>query len=392
MFVAEKVLQRRLQLSFTTLTPNDCLCVGYFMACVCGYPLESGPLEVDLSSAYIGDRGCKFLLKDLASTSTQGVIANLQLSLPGSQLSEVGLQSLADFLCSSGSQALKTLTLGHKEPSVAIYIDSDASKSDLLSPLSKALEVNRTLTELSLVKSDLTINEENGQALATMLKSNRSLQVLNLARNPEIGNRGAMHLAEGLTTNCTLKTLNLNDCGITLEGISNMAHALTVNNTLQIFDIGRNEITDAGVVCLAKALKANISLTYLNLADCGMTDESLNVLGTCLAENRSIKTLRIGQEQEQERKKRSFLSRFKSQTAKVTVQCISEKGLMQLAAQLNDSNSTLETLEISDTLLTHSVLANKTIKKLKKKVNVRLHESETLLMNYFYANVAYIHY
>ena len=375
-FVTEKLLQQKLNISFTTLIPSDCLCIGYLMACVCGSSLESDALEVDLSSAYIGDRGCKFLLKDLVSISTQNVTTTLRLSLPGSQLSEVGLQSLTDFLCSSGSQALKELTLGYKEPSVAIYID--VSESDLLLPLSKALEINRTLNELSLVKSNLRVNEANGQALANMLKTNRSLLVLNLAKNPEIGNQGAMCLAEGLKMNSTLKTLNLNGCGITSEGTKYMAHALTVNKTLQNFYIERNEITDEGVVCLAKALKTNVGLTYLNLAECGMTDESLNVLGTCLAENRSIKTLCIGQEQVQIRKKKSFLSQFKTQTAKVTISCISEKGLMQLAAQLNGSNSSLETLEISDTLLTDSVQANKAMKRLKKKVHVKLYHTNAI--------------
>ena len=376
-FVAEKLLQRKLHLSFITLTPNDCLCIGYFIACVCSSSLETNPLEVDLSSAYIGDSGCKFLLKDIASISTQDVTTctSLQLSLPGSQLSEVGLQSLADFLFSSNSQTLKKLTLGHKEPSVAVYIDSgsDASKSDLVLPLSKALEINRTLTELSLVKSNLKINEANGQALATMLKSNRSLYVLNLEGNPEVGDLGAMHLAEGLKINCTLKTLNLNDCGITSKGASNMAHALTFNKSLQNLDVERNKIMDAGIICFAKVLKANVSLTKLNLADCGMTDASLNVLGTCLAETSSIKTLRIGQES-----KKSFLSHFNNRTAKVTVQCISEEGLMQLAAQLNGSSSSLETLEISDTLLTDSQQPNELMKKLKKKVHVKLYYPNAL--------------
>ena len=368
-FVAEKLLKRKLHLFFITLTPHDCLCIGYFISCVCSSSSDSEPLEVDLSSAYIGDRGCKFLLKDLASISTQDVTTctSLQLSIPGSQLSEVGLQSLADFLYSSSCQVLKKLTLGQKKPSVAIYIDSDTSERepDLVFPLSKALEINRTLTKLSMVNCNLKINEANGQALATMLKTNRSLQVLNLARNPEIGDQGAMYLAEGLKLNCTLKKLNISDCGISSEGVNNIAHALTINKTLQNLDVEGNEITDAGVVCLAKALKANVSLTNLNLARCGMTDESLSVLGTCLAENRSIKTLRIGQQQVQ--------SYFKNQTAKITVQCISEKGLMQLAAQLNDSSSSLETLEISDTLLTYSQQANEVMKKLKKKVHVKLY-------------------
>lgn len=380
-FVAEKLLQRKLNITFTTLTPSDCLCIGYFMACVCGSSLESDApkadtLEVDLSSAYIGDRGCKFLLKNLVVITTQNVTASLQLSLPGNQLSEVGLKSLTDFLCSSGSHVLKTLTLGHKAPSVAIYID--VSESDLLLPLSKGLEINRTLTELSMVKSNLRVNEGNGRALANMLKTNRSLQVLNLAKNSEIGNQGAKHLAEGLKMNSTLKTLNLNDCGITTEGIKCMAHALTVNKTLQNFDIERNKIKDEGVVCLAKALKANIGLTYLNLAECGMTDDSLNVLGICLAENRSIKTLRIGQEV-QTQKKTSFLSQFETQTAKVAMSCISEEGLMQLAVQLNGSNSSLETLEVSDTLLTDSLQANKVMRELKKKVSVKLYYSNATL-------------
>ena len=376
-FVAEKLLQKKLHLFFITLTPNDCLCIGYFIACVCSSSSDSEPLEVDLSSAYIGDRGCKFLLKDLASISIQDVTmcTSLQLSIPGSQLSEVGLQSLADFLHSSSSQILKKLTLGCKEPSVAIYTDSDTSELDLVLPLSKALEINRTLTKLSMVKCNLKINEANGQALATMLKTNRSLQVLNLARNPEVGDQGAMYLAEGLKLNYTLKKLNISDCGISSEGVNNIAHALTINKILQNLNVEGNEIMDAGVVCFAKALKANVSLTNLNLADCGMTDVSLSVLGICLAENRSIKTLRIGQEQVQTRRKKSLSSYFNSRTEKITAQCISEKGLMQLAAQLNDSSSSLETLEISDTLLTDSQQANKVMKKLKKKVHVKLYYS-----------------
>ena len=374
-FVAEKLLWRKLNISFISLTPIDCLCIGYFMACVCGSTIDS--LKVDLSSAYIGDSGCRFLLKDL-SASTDNFTASLSLSLPGSQLREAGLQSLTDYLCSSGSQALQTLTLGYKEPSVVVYVDSDASESDLLLPLSKALEINSTLTELSLVKSSLRVNEANGKALATMLKANKSLQVLNLAKNPEIGDQGALHIAEGLKVNSTLKTLNLNDCGITLEGIENVAQALTVNKTLQDFDIGRNYITDTGVVCLAKALKANIGLAHLNLAECGMTDESLNVLGTCIAENRSLKTLCIGQEEMQVQNKKSIfsLSYFHFKTQNVT--CITEKGLMQLAAQLNGSNSSLETLEISNTLLTDSLLTNEAMKKLKKKVHVRLYFSDAI--------------
>ena len=349
-FVAEKLLQRKLNLSFISLTPAECLSIGYFMACVCGTATVS--LDIDLSSAYIGDLGCKFLLKGLIA-SAGNTTGNLRLSLPGIQLTDTGIQSLTDFLRSSSSQVLQTLTLGYRELRTAVYVDPDIRKSQscaLLAPLSKALEANKTLSELSL--ANLRIDETNGQALANMLKANKSLQILDLADNPGIGNQGALHIAEGLETNSTLKTLNLNHCGITLEGIQNVAQALTLNKTLENIDIGGNKITDTGVICLARALKANIGLAYLNLAECDMTDESLSELGMCLAESRSIKTLRIGQ---------LFGPR------------ITEKGLMELAIQLNDNYSSLEILEISNTLLTDNL--HKVMKELKKKVQVKLYST-----------------
>ena len=56
-------LQYGLNLSVTTLTPSDCLCIGYFLAHVC--KLTAGEFKMNLYGCYIGDQGCKYLVNGL---------------------------------------------------------------------------------------------------------------------------------------------------------------------------------------------------------------------------------------------------------------------------------------------------------------------------------------
>ena len=49
-------LQYRLDLSGTTLTPSDCLCIGYFLAHVC--KMAAGEFKVNVDSCSLGDQGC----------------------------------------------------------------------------------------------------------------------------------------------------------------------------------------------------------------------------------------------------------------------------------------------------------------------------------------------
>ena len=369
-FVAEKLPLQKLSLSLVSLTPTDCLCIGYFMACVCSSTTDS--FEVDLSSAFVGDYGCKYLLKCLNTATASVMTTKLELSLPSNQLTEDGIQSLTQFLQSSGCRALQRLTLGYKKPGVAIYTDKLSTEVDLISPLSKSLETNHILTELSLIKCNLSITDANGPALVTMLQLNRSLQVLELENNPNIGDQGALHIAEGLKINSTLKELNLNKCGLTYKSMTQLAEALTLNTTLKNLDVGENNISDAGVIFLAKALNSNTGLTDLNLVGCNMSDMSLNELGACLTVNRSLKVVRLGHQQQC----------IQEEIPKA----ITDRGLMQLADHLTGGSSTLETLEITPTLLTNSLFINKAIEKLKlRKVCVKLYDPK-LVNDYLTCN------
>jgi Ran GTPase-activating protein (RanGAP) involved in mRNA processing and transport len=66
----------------------------------------------------------------------------------------------------------------------------------------------------------LRITEENGPVLTEMpLQRNNTLRELDLSFNEAISDNAASFIAEGLKKNTILKTLNLNFCSITGEGI-----------------------------------------------------------------------------------------------------------------------------------------------------------------------------
>ena len=56
-------LQHGLSLNGTTLTPSDCLCIGYFLVHVC--KMAAGEFRMNLERCSIGDQGCKYLISGL---------------------------------------------------------------------------------------------------------------------------------------------------------------------------------------------------------------------------------------------------------------------------------------------------------------------------------------
>ena len=321
--VVAKKIQNQLELVFVSLSAADCLAIGYFLSKAC----TPSAFTANLSFSYIGDEGCKFLLRDLIESATNS--GQLSLCLPAYQFQEDGLQVLAHFLQSEGSKVLHSLTLGYKEPGHVVF-HTVAKTTDILSPLSTALTVNNTLVELSLKKCDIRVTGINGRALAEMLRLNKSLQVLNLKTNPKVGDCGAFYIAEGIKSNTSLKTLNISKCGLTSKGANDIARALVENKTIQSLSIDKNDLLDAGVVLLAKALKQNVTLTDLNLTKCGMTDASLNILGACLVENKSIKVLQIGDDNRS---------------------AITENGMVQFIEHLSQRTTALECLGVSRNMI-----------------------------------------
>ena len=76
---------------------------------------------------------------------------------------------------------------------------------------------------------------------------------------------GITTFAEALKTNTTLQQLNLADNRIDEKGATQLAEALKGNNSIQKLDLGENDLADNGTKQLAEALKTNNSLQELDL-------------------------------------------------------------------------------------------------------------------------------
>lgn len=90
------------------------------------------------------------------------------------------------------------------------------------------------------------------------------MEYLDLSWN-HIRRKGAVEIANGLRTNCTLKTLNLSYNGFSNDGAVALGEALRANNTLIELDISNNRITNQGALCIAKGLEGNNTVEILKI-------------------------------------------------------------------------------------------------------------------------------
>ena len=109
-----------------------------------------------------------------------------------------------------------------------------------------------------------------------------------------IGDTGASLISEAVRETATLKTLILNNCGITSRGAEDLSRSLAQNNSLEKLDISWNNIGDVGIKHVAEALKQNKQLKELWIGGCGITDEGAASLASALTVNNSLKMLHIG--------------------------------------------------------------------------------------------------
>ena len=234
-------LQHRLDLSTTTLTPSDCLCIGYFLAHVC--KMAAGEFKVNLRSCSIGDQGCKYLVS--------------------------GLHKYLDT-----HSAVTTL--------LSIYMDSNVISHHGVHHLS------------TLLKDDNDLVSKQDGTLAKQLKNNTTLKQFWL-RKCGLNSQCAESLAEALTTNKHLEQLSVSNNALCDDGIQRLAHALRVNQGLKVLYLRRCGMTDVGLECLAESLQHNNVLTTLDISNDynanypnKLTEKIIPVLTECLQNNHTL--------------------------------------------------------------------------------------------------------
>eukprot|EP00569_Conticribra_weissflogii_P004684 CAMPEP_0171339146 /NCGR_PEP_ID=MMETSP0878-20121228/7764_1 /TAXON_ID=67004 /ORGANISM="Thalassiosira weissflogii, Strain CCMP1336" /LENGTH=845 /DNA_ID=CAMNT_0011841015 /DNA_START=679 /DNA_END=3216 /DNA_ORIENTATION=- len=154
--------------------------------------------------------------------------------------------------------------------------------------LAEALKANQTLQKINLGRN--FIGYEGAGKLAEALKVNKTLQTMDLWKN-SIGNEGTGKLAEALKVNQTLETIDLGRNSIGSEGVGTLAEALKVNQTLQVIDLSWNSIGNEGAGKLAEALKVNQTLQILVLGHNSIGDEGAGKLVEALKVNQALQEI-----------------------------------------------------------------------------------------------------
>lgn len=194
------------------------------------------------------------------------------LSLESNNLKLSSINALAKFL--QNNKTIKTLIL---------------NKTDLnrtkISILCVALINNTTLQTLCLNNNNL--KSDSAFEISKLLKVNSTITRLALNKN-KIGNIGVKYLA-----NNNLTLLDLNNNNISLEGIRYLANMLD-NEECRLISLYliANDIGDEGALLLANALKTNDRLQYLYIKYSNITNNGLNYLIEMLEQNCTL--LKVG--------------------------------------------------------------------------------------------------
>ena len=223
-FIAD-LLDHSLDLTNTTLTPLDCLAVGYFSSVVTTTCTVSR-CTVDLIGCSIGDQGCKFLVGGLYKCLNAQSKITSKLNLDSNDIHEEGIHHIAKLL--QNTSVVRELVLTRNP------IGNGGLKR-----LCEALSTNTTLEKLDLACCSIN----SGPLLGQLLSENASLDRLNLSSNKITDCRS---IAAGLSKNKTLRELKMCDCGLTGKCVKDLSTGLS--NYIQYLNIGVNDsITTSGL-------------------------------------------------------------------------------------------------------------------------------------------------
>jgi Ran GTPase-activating protein (RanGAP) involved in mRNA processing and transport len=209
--------------------------------------------ELYLGTNNFGPRGMKALAPALESNSSLQV-----LDLSDNNI-RIGACSLAQALQNSTESNLRILD-----------ISSNRIGASSMQKFANLLIEDRRIEGFYVGRNEL--GPEGAFHLGNVLKHNYTLRDLRLEGN-EIGDAGALLIAEGLTeneisaNNTTLERLDLGWNGIERDGATGLAEALRENNKLTHVNLTGNRIGSEGAQALAEALPYNLTLHELILTN-----------------------------------------------------------------------------------------------------------------------------
>ena len=192
-FVAEQ-LGNVLDLRDTSLTPVDCLALGYFLSTVSLTTSNAKEFGVDLEACSLGDAGTMSLMCSIGRYTDPHNTVNrhLDIDLRSNEIHEEGASHIADLL--NNTNIVRTL-----------WLDGNPIGDLGLQSTFNILKVNKTLKVLSVARCSMT--DTGVASLASALITNTTLDGLDIHGNAAITENGLPCLIEVLSKSSGLVTL-----------------------------------------------------------------------------------------------------------------------------------------------------------------------------------------
>ena len=244
-----------LEIDYVSLTPFDCMSVGYFLA----FALRTGELlNITLQNCSIDDHSLCLLLGELSRLNDEACPAAI---LQGVAKLDISWNNIGD---------------------------------DGIAQLATALQANTTI-KLLCISANFSIAVNGAKSLGRALSVNSSLEKLDISYI-RIGDDGIAHIANALQTNATLKVMDILDCNISDKGAESLAKALSVNISLEMLNICDNNIGDNGATHIATALRTSTlrSLLFYGVGSGIVTDKAALSLAAALTANTSMEVMKLG--------------------------------------------------------------------------------------------------
>ena len=171
-------------------------------------------------------------------------------------------------------------SLRERRPVKIDLSDDEACGDESIGRLCSSLLGHRALTELRL--PNVGCGFAGASSIAELVAVHLKLRLLDLSRNPAIGDTGGGAIGRALRSSCALEQLNLSTCGIGDDGASAIAAALAArrgNAPLTHLDLSYNPgIGGVGVDALSDAASrcASGKLVRLDLAGASATPAQLS--------------------------------------------------------------------------------------------------------------------
>lgn len=187
--------------------------------------------------------------------------------------------------------ALCKLTRAQPSASLTcLHLENTQMSGKNLLVLICALKYNTGIRELYL--GDNGLQPTDGSHIYQLITSNTCLQLLDL-RNNNIGDSGVRHICEGLRNResiekSALSAMVLWNNNVTGASMESLAEALTENTKIETLNIGSNNLGIEGIARLKPALVSNSHLHRLGLQNTGINCEGAIILAECIADNTAL--------------------------------------------------------------------------------------------------------